>query len=873
MDRKTLTLKLISAVKFLINGYLITFILSIIILVWVLQLWQADLAIPFSGDIDALFNLITIKTIADTGGYFYNKFLGAPFSLVSHDLPMADSFHLIVLKLILLFADSATTLNLFFISTFPLTAITSFFVLKRLKISNFVSIVFSLLYTFLPYHFFRGLQHIFLGAYYIVPLVVLLTLSLWSNTPPLISKDQNCKRKLRFDLLSLKSIFCIFICIALGSSGVYYAFFGCFFIVIASISAFLSKRKKRIFLSAIMLIALISSSVFLNVLPSIAYNYKYGANEDVAQRLPGESEIFGLKIIHLLLPLEDHRFTPLKKLTIKYVNTNPPLQNENVGASLGIIGSLGFLSLLFRVIFLSLKTGIKKSSSYLYDRLAVLNIAAVLFATIGGFSSIFAVIVSPQLRGGNRISIFIAFFSLLYVAIFIDLLQKKYVNNKKRKIIFNFILSIILILGILDQTSLSFIPNYSSETKNYLNDKKFVTTIERLLPNDSMIFQLPYVPFPENPPLNNMLDYDLFRGYLHSKNLRWSYGSMLGRNDNWHQLISEETLDNLLKKISIVGFNGIYIDRYGYSDYGKQLEKELQQKLGTKPIVSENERLAFFNMQLFNEDIHSRYTPKQIEAYKAVALHPIKLKWKDGFYALEQNKKEGKWRWSNKQSTLILSNPTSKTKKIQVMMALATVWPEKSNLKIESDLFSEVFTINSKQVMFSKEIIVPPGRHIIKFSSDAKQVNTPPQDLRKLFFRIYNFSLKEGLLEDYKILPLNQIELEWKNGFHNPEKILGEKWRWSDKQSTLIINNPISRNKKTRLSMVLATGWSNYSNLRIESDLFSEVVKINSKRSVFAKEILLPPGKHTIKFFSEAKQVNAPGDSRKLFFRINDILY
>jgi hypothetical protein len=389
----------------------------------------------------------------------------------------------------------------------------------------------------------------------------------------------------------------------------------------------------------------------------------------------------------------------------------------------------------------------------------------------------------------------------------------------------------------------------------------------------SMVFQLPYVPFPENPPLNNMLDYDLFKGYLHSKNLRWSYGAMAGRNNNWHQLISEEPLDNLLTKISLVGFNGIYIDRYGYSDYGKQLEMELQQKLGIEPIVSEDKRLAFFNMQLFNQELRSRYSPEQMEAHKWVALNPIKPAWKEGFYTLEQNKKEGKWRWSNKQSTLILNNPASKTRKIKLNMDLATAWSEKSTLKIESDLFSEVVQVNSKPLPLSKEILLTPGKHIIKFSSEARQVNTPPQDKRKLFFRIFNFKLREGILEDYKLVPLSQTKLEWKEGFYNPDKILGEAWRWSDKRSTIVLNNPTSKNRKTRLSMFLATGWSDYSNLRIESELFSEVVKINSKPIVFSKEIELSPGRHTIQFLSEAKQADAPGDSRKLFFRINEILY
>jgi hypothetical protein len=181
--------------------------------------------------------------------------------------------------------------------------------------------------------------------------------------------------------------------------------------------------------------------------------------------------------------------------------------------------------------------------------------------------------------------------------------------------------------------------------------------------------------------------------------------------------------------------------------------------------------------------------------------------------------------------------------------------------------------MNNQGAVFEKTFLLPPGKHIINFYSDAYEFN-PPKDNRHLFFKITNFRIQEGIFENLKLDKLSPTEVEWKEGFYNTEWLLGEKWRWSDKQGTLIINNPTSKARETRLSMALATAWSDYSNLSLESDLFSEVVRINNKESVFEKTILLPPGKHTIKFSSDAKQAtNAPGDTRKLFFRINDIVF
>jgi phosphoglycerol transferase len=592
-----------------------------------IKLWKADLGVPLTvNGGDTLFNLVCIKGLKDSGWYFYNKLLGAPFGLELYDLPMADSIHLILLKiLVILFDNSATALNLFFIAIFPLNAIATYFVFRCLKISRSVSIVTSLLYAFLAYPFLRGQGHLFLATYYTIPLITLIILSLWSNNLPLVSSHQNLKSKFGWHILTnRKSIFCIVVCIVLGSTGVYYAFFACIFIAVASISAFLYKRDKSVFLSALILIALISSSFFLNILPSLVYTYQHGVNQEVAQRNPSETEKFGLKITNLLLPIEKYRFSIPTDSIKEYHRASQG--NENIFAALGIIGSIGFLSLLFRSLFLASQTDRKKSSPSIYDRLALLNISGLLFGTVGGLGTMFALLVTPLIRGTNRISIFIAFFSLLAVALFIDSINKKYVKNKRDKFIFNLFLVGGLLLGILDQTSPAFVPDYTGQKNEYLNDQGFVHTLERIIPTNSMVFQLPYVPFPENGLRNpsRMKDYDLFRGYLHSKNLRWSYGAMQGRHSNWHQAISEEPLDTLLTKISFVGFNGIYIDRYGYPDMGNLMEVEMEKKLGSKPIVSKNDRLVFFSMDLFNKELRSRYDNEQIELNKLSILNPIK---------------------------------------------------------------------------------------------------------------------------------------------------------------------------------------------------------------------------------------------------------
>ncbi len=96
-------------------------IICLFLLIFVMNLWKADLAIPFAygrdtifTGADSLFTGAVIKGIIDNGWYLHNSFVGMPTGLVMYDFPMADNFHFVLVKLISLFThDYAKTLNLY----------------------------------------------------------------------------------------------------------------------------------------------------------------------------------------------------------------------------------------------------------------------------------------------------------------------------------------------------------------------------------------------------------------------------------------------------------------------------------------------------------------------------------------------------------------------------------------------------------------------------------------------------------------------------------------------------------------------------------------------------------------------------------------
>ena len=146
----------------------------------------------------------------------------------------------------------------------------------------------------------------------------------------------------------------------------------------------------------------------------------------------------------------------------------------------------------------------------------------------------------------------------------------------------------------LDQTSKAFRPNYSALEAAYRSDGRLVSAIEERLPARAMVFQLPYHPFPETSGSERMADYDHMRGYLHSDDLRWSYGFMKGRSGDPSPALAGEPTEHMVRDVVAAGYAGIYVDRYGYADEGEKLERELAAATGRDPLVSPNGRPSFF---------------------------------------------------------------------------------------------------------------------------------------------------------------------------------------------------------------------------------------------------------------------------------------
>jgi phosphoglycerol transferase len=713
-------------------------LLSLAILAFFLRPWAVSLKLPIAYDWgDGKLTLALFQGLIENGWYLHNDRLGAPFGLDMRGFPMADNLHFGIVRLLsLVWPDAGLLYNAYFILTFPLTTLSSLFVMRRFRLPYLPGLVASLLLTFLPYHFLCGYcGHLFLAAYYVTPLSVLVATWLYLGRIP-AQKRAGHGGPAKIRIITWRSLGCFLICAVQASAGVYYAFFACFLFLTAGIAG--SVRKSRFYplIAAIVLIGITLLAGVLNVAPTVLQKLNGETPGQAVSRWPIHAEMGALKIAQLLLPVTNHRIGAIASLKAYYNSANALLVNANDFTTLGLVGSVGFIASFFALARRRAGT----PSSRLISCLGFLNFAAVLLGTIGGVGSIFSTYVSPWIRSYYRISVFIAFGSLASIAVVLEELRLRYANTRRSVAIYVTGLLLLLSLGILDQTTSKFVSPPIQEP--YADNAEFIQKIEATLTPGSRVFQLPYLAFPESLGAYGVSDYQPLWGYLHSKTLCWSYGAMRGsRGDLWQARVAAMPPELMANTLAYAGFDGLYIDRCGYLDRASALEAKFQSLLGVAPIVNQGSRLAFFDLREFTRGLRARTTQSDWQRREQESTHLVTFSWGNGFAGNLEGPANECWRWCTTRGEMFVINDSTETKRVEVAMCCKADNETAAHLRISGDLMSEQLTISSASQPFTRRVTVPPGRHKLTFETDARII--PGIDVRQIAWRIVNFSAQE----------------------------------------------------------------------------------------------------------------------------------
>jgi phosphoglycerol transferase len=392
-------------------------------------------------------------------------------------------------------------------------------------------------------------------------------------------------------------------------------------VLIAGVIAAIRFEWRTSLATAAVVAGTILAVIALNASPNLIYEAQNGASE-VADRAPEESEQYSLTLFGILAPSPGHRIEAFDELRRDYAESSPtPVSAGATG--IGLVAAVGLVWLFGFALASIVKGSPWRERWRLHGAVAAAALISFLIATTGGLSLFFAHLVTPQIRVWHRLHVFIAFFGLVAVAALLQLAVRRLGSAPRGRLTAGLLLAAVLVVGFLDQTNPTYVPAYDEVRAEFESDATFVEAIEDDLGPGSAVFQLPYTPFPEWWPTGRTNAFDPFRGYLHSSDLRWSYGATETRPENWQPGLIDESVAQALPRLSAIGFDGIVVDRWAYPDDGSELESAIGERAGVKPMVAQNGRYSFFDLRPYGEDLRTPLAPDEIESLSSTTLHPL----------------------------------------------------------------------------------------------------------------------------------------------------------------------------------------------------------------------------------------------------------
>jgi len=673
------------------------------------------LRVPFDYRGDGVIHAALVKGVAEEGPWHLTR-IGAPFGSDIADWPMGMWLPLAVTSaLVRLTGSAGAALNLYWLISIVASGVACAWSSRRLGLGPPFAFVCGLLYAFLPYVFYRNTSH-FGTMDPLVPLVSLLALRVAGTTPEAIDTRER--------VVTLGA------CFAQGLSYVYYAFFGCVLLAVAGALAALRTRRlalPRLAATGVLLLALGSA---VPLVPSFAYWRAHGRNDHLSYKTVADADTYGLKLRQLLTPIADHPIGVFRAVAARIDEARFPLENENTTARLGLVGSLGFVGLLGYT--LARAAGAVGPDPQLGPA-ATLTLAALLVAQVGGLGSLFSVFVSPDIRGYNRIVVFIAFFSLHASVVG---LARGLDRFQASTILRGALLALLSAFAVLDQVPRRYLAAVRAETgPSFAEDEAFVSLVESRLPAGAMVFQLPHATIPldqtSEPP---MALYDPGRAFVSSRTLRWSWGSVIGRGGEWQAETSRMSPAAMARRLALAGFSGIWLDRWGYPAAAPvpspALEASLAAATGSIPAVSSGGRYSFVTLSDLRGRLERALGEDGLAAGRREALRTDVLfpRWREGC-SDEAGELRQPSRSCGNRAWAILKNEDSHERRFVLQGRLRA--PRSGRLRLGIGDESDERPLDARPVVYQRPIVIPAEHRLrieLSFEGECEtHASGPPQ--------------------------------------------------------------------------------------------------------------------------------------------------
>ena len=540
------------------------------------------------GSGDLLQAYATAKLWSD-GTPFGNSTLGYPFGVELRYFPTADILQNSLAGLISTMSQNPFAgLNIVYALSFPLAALAALWVFRIVGVRGPIAVFTSLAFTAIPFHWLR-LEHIYLATIYSAVLGV--GLAILTGTGSFERRLTGGGRWPTIALLSALSV-------VIATSGIYYA---CFTILLCSAALIYRLAHRPSWRGALVsAIPVMSVIVLLGaaLIPAFLFERAHPTLQAVAQRQAIESVYYSGNLAFALVPAPTTQIPGLKNLNARIEHA---FTVANASGTSGVHWHSNFGS-LFTVLALDLAgiglfwsvrrrahgsnssaqatDVVRPDTTVSFGLVGLLLITTVLFFVPWGLNVVFAALVTPQLRGWDRLVpvLLLLFFTAAMVA-------WRTMGMPQRGTRAMLIATCCLVLLVFDSV-LPYRANFagaSSSGQGFLRSgEQYADALNKAIPGKCAILELPYQPYPEAPNLLALAVYDAFWPALTNPDKEWSFGAMKGTiGSEWQRVLGSDIDASTVSDLAAGGFCGIHVDRRGLTaGENEQVAKRLSTRLG-----------------------------------------------------------------------------------------------------------------------------------------------------------------------------------------------------------------------------------------------------------------------------------------------------
>jgi hypothetical protein len=510
--------------------------------------------------------------------------LGAPDGANWNDWPLLEELQIVFFaglsKIFGLFGG----LNVGMLLGHWLAAATFYAVARYLGCLRSWAFVGGLAYGLAPFLFAQSPHHITTEYVWHVPLFILVWK--WVSAEPGLEWG------------SRRFWFAVGVAVLTGLQSPYFTNVLCQLTLLGAAASAWRQRSVAALKPALAVIAAAAVSFVLMNLDTWTYRLANGANQGAVVREYKWLEIYGLKLVDLVIPPVTHHAAGFAKFAAAH-RSGAPLLDE--GSYLGIVGIAAVALLAVTAARDMVDRGRMPAAAW-----QVLWI--VLTFSTGGLNAILGAFGFTLFRTGCRYSVVILAIALMHAAEWLSARQRATAAGTATETTRIGVLTAVIGLSLLvlwDQVPRAPAPEQLALIARQIEaDRGFVAEMESVLPDGAMIFQLPVMEFPETP-VPGIASYDHFRPYLHGSRLRYSFGSMKGRpREQWQPAVQQKMFEGAVPdqqaqkiRFSIAnvnaaidemqkrGFKAVYINRNGFPDRGKGLLEALAE-LGFDTVIA-----------------------------------------------------------------------------------------------------------------------------------------------------------------------------------------------------------------------------------------------------------------------------------------------